>query len=82
MALTTTELHILRFVNKKGATSVAGFLAQNGDGYGPENKSTIRIAMNRLSDQGFLRKDASGENTTYKIGSNVSGVDFDSLSAV
>lgn len=82
MALTTTELHILRFAKKRGATSVAQFLTNNEDGYGPENKSTIRIAMNRLAEQGFLAKDTSGDNTVYKIGTSVSNVDFENLSAV
>lgn len=78
MALTTSEIDILRFIQKHKAVTPAAYIT--GMNLGEENRVTIRKAMMRLEEQGFLTSDGAGARVrSYRIGPNVSKVDFNKM---
>ena len=78
MALTTSEIEILRFIQKHGKATPAEFI--RGMNYGDDSRVTIRKAMIRLEDQGFLKSEpAAGQARSYTLDQNVKKVDFSKM---
>lgn len=75
MALTTSELAILRYIQAHKKATPAEFI--RGMGYGDDSRVTIRKAMIRLEEQGFLSSEPFGAQVrTYSLHPNVVKVDF------
>jgi predicted transcriptional regulator len=78
MALTTSELEIMRFIQTHGKTTPADFI--RGMKMGDDSRVTIRKAMIRLEAQGFLSSEPGGAQVRkYSIHPNVKKVDFAKL---
>lgn len=81
MALTTSEIEILRFIQKHKSSTPAEFI--KGTGKGDDSRVTIRKAMIRLEDQGFLSSEPGGAQVRrYSINPNVKKVDFEKLEQI
>jgi len=79
--LTNSEIQILRFIQKHKDTTPAAYLA--GTGLGDENRVTIRKAMLRLEEQGFLSSiNAGAQVRAYSLSKNVSKIDFSNLKPI
>lgn len=81
MALTKSEIEILRFVQKTGKATPAEFI--KGMHYGDDSRVTIRKAMIRLEEQGFLSSAPdTGQVRRYSISDTVKRVDFEKLEQI
>lgn len=81
MALTTSELDILRFIQKHKKATPAEFI--KGTNLGDDSRVSIRKAMIRLESQGFLFSEpAGGLARSYSIAPNVQKVDFSKMESL
>lgn len=81
MALTTSEIEILRYIQKHGKATPAEFI--RGMNYSDDSRVTIRKAMIRLEEQGFLTSEpAAGQVRSYGLNPNVKKVDFSKVEKV
>lgn len=82
MALTTSELDILRFIQKHKKATPADFIRGTAE-LGDDSRVSIRKAMIRLEQQGFLTSEpAGGLARSYSIAPNVQKVDFDKMGTI
>lgn len=75
MALTTSEIQILRFVQRHKEATPATYL--RGMGLPDKDRVTVRKAMMRLEDQGVLKSvEAGAQVRAYSLTQNFAKVDF------
>lgn len=75
MALTTSEIQILRFVQKHKGVTPTEYL--RGMGLPDTDRVTVRKAMMRLEEQGILKSDEAGAQVrSYSLTGNFAKVDF------
>lgn len=81
MALTTSEIQILRFIQKHGDATPATYI--RGMGLTDDNRVTVRKAMMRLEDQGVLKSaEAGAQVRSYSLTPNFTKVDFQKVKMI
>lgn len=82
MALTTSEVDILRHIQKHGWTTPTQFVEAK-DEYDPSKQVSVRKALIRLEEQGFLVSEvAVGQMRKYTLSPNVKKVDFNEIEKI
>jgi predicted transcriptional regulator len=78
MALTTSEIEILRFIQRNKRATPAEYL--RGMNMDDASRVTVRKAMIRLEEQGFLSSEPEGAQVRrYSLNPNVKKVDFEKM---